>query len=73
MQSKVIIAGGGTGGHVYPALAVADELKSRGVDVSFVGSRRGLEASVVPEAGYENTWPQHANSRRHNVRPRPPR
>jgi UDP-N-acetylglucosamine--N-acetylmuramyl-(pentapeptide) pyrophosphoryl-undecaprenol N-acetylglucosamine transferase len=51
-----LVTGGGTGGHVYPALAVADELSRRGharAAVRFVGSRRGLEASAVPEAGYE--------------------
>jgi undecaprenyldiphospho-muramoylpentapeptide beta-N-acetylglucosaminyltransferase len=51
-----IVTGGGTGGHVYPALAVADELVRRGHGrggVRFVGSRRGLEASAVPDAGYE--------------------
>jgi undecaprenyldiphospho-muramoylpentapeptide beta-N-acetylglucosaminyltransferase len=50
-----LITGGGTGGHVYPALAVADELVGRGHDrasVRFVGSARGLEATAVPEAGY---------------------
>ena len=50
-----VIAGGGTGGHVYPALAVADELVRRGhprSSVRFVGSARGLEASAVPAAGY---------------------
>jgi undecaprenyldiphospho-muramoylpentapeptide beta-N-acetylglucosaminyltransferase len=50
-----LVTGGGTGGHVYPALAVADELVQRGharCSVRFVGARRGLEASAVPEAGY---------------------
>jgi undecaprenyldiphospho-muramoylpentapeptide beta-N-acetylglucosaminyltransferase len=50
-----LITGGGTGGHVYPALAVADELVRRGHDraaLRFVGSRRGLEATSVPAAGY---------------------
>jgi UDP-N-acetylglucosamine--N-acetylmuramyl-(pentapeptide) pyrophosphoryl-undecaprenol N-acetylglucosamine transferase len=42
---------GGTGGHVYPALAVATELRERGFDVEWVGTRRGLEARVVPAAG----------------------
>ena len=41
---------GGTGGHVFPALAVADELRSRGVDVTWLGTRRGLEADVIPKA-----------------------
>ena len=50
-----VITGGGTGGHVYPALALANELVSRGRardSIRFVGARRGLEARVVPEAGY---------------------
>jgi UDP-N-acetylglucosamine--N-acetylmuramyl-(pentapeptide) pyrophosphoryl-undecaprenol N-acetylglucosamine transferase len=41
---------GGTGGHVYPALAVALDLRERGFRLAWVGTRRGLEARVVPEA-----------------------
>lgn len=51
-----VITGGGTGGHVYPALAIADSLVAHGHArnaIRFVGARRGLEARVVPEAGYE--------------------
>jgi len=48
----VLIMAGGTGGHVFPALAVAEELVTRGVAVSWLGTRRGLEARVVPAAGY---------------------
>jgi UDP-N-acetylglucosamine--N-acetylmuramyl-(pentapeptide) pyrophosphoryl-undecaprenol N-acetylglucosamine transferase len=50
-----VMTGGGTGGHVYPALALADALVARGHPrdaIRFVGARRGLEARVVPEAGY---------------------
>ncbi|MFT4822367.1 MAG: UDP-N-acetylglucosamine--N-acetylmuramyl-(pentapeptide) pyrophosphoryl-undecaprenol N-acetylglucosamine transferase [Halioglobus sp.] len=47
----VLMMAGGTGGHVYPALAVAKELLSRGFRVEWVGTDRGLEARVVPEAG----------------------
>ena len=47
-----MIAGGGTGGHAIPALCVADELRARGADVEFVGSTAGIEAGIVPRAGY---------------------
>ncbi|HYN21303.1 MAG TPA: undecaprenyldiphospho-muramoylpentapeptide beta-N-acetylglucosaminyltransferase [Thermoanaerobaculia bacterium] len=46
-----LLAGGGTGGHIFPALAVAEELAKRGWRVSFVGSATGLEARLVPERG----------------------
>jgi UDP-N-acetylglucosamine--N-acetylmuramyl-(pentapeptide) pyrophosphoryl-undecaprenol N-acetylglucosamine transferase len=47
-----VVAGGGTGGHVIPGLAVARELRERGHEVVFVGTRRGMEARLVPEAGF---------------------
>lgn len=47
----VLIAAGGTGGHVFPGLAVAQELQSRGYRVAWVGTARGLEHRVVPAAG----------------------
>ncbi len=50
-QPLVLIMAGGTGGHVYPALAVALELISRGYRVEWVGTERGLEHRVVPAAG----------------------
>ncbi len=51
---KVLIAGGGTGGHVYPGIGVAEPLMSTrpGSEVVFVGGRRGLEAQVVPASGF---------------------
>jgi UDP-N-acetylglucosamine--N-acetylmuramyl-(pentapeptide) pyrophosphoryl-undecaprenol N-acetylglucosamine transferase len=51
---KLLIAGGGTGGHVFPALAIAREWMARGAEreVVFVGTERGIEAHLVPEAGF---------------------
>src|SRR5207248_2425871 len=51
---RVVIAGGGTGGHVIPALAIARELRERyAAQVVFVGTARGLENRLVPAAGFE--------------------
>src|SRR5215472_16728289 len=50
---RVIVAGGGTGGHVIPALAIAQELKARyGAEVFFIGTARGIETRLVPAAGF---------------------
>src|SRR5580698_2372929 len=50
---RVVIAGGGTGGHVVPALAIGRELRDKyGAEVLFVGTARGLETKLVPEAGF---------------------
>ena len=55
MALRVVMAAGGTGGHVYPGIAVARELTARRPDatVSFVGTARGIESSVVPREGFE--------------------
>ena len=51
---RVIIAGGGTGGHVIPALAIAQELQSRyNAEVLFIGTARGIETRLVPAAGFQ--------------------
>ncbi len=51
---RVLIAGGGTGGHVVPALAIARELRdAHAAEVRFVGTARGLETRLVPEAGFQ--------------------
>ena len=52
---KVLIAGGGTGGHLFPGIALAEEITTRkkGNEVIFVGTERGLEATVVPKLGFE--------------------
>lgn len=53
MSFHAVIMAGGTGGHIYPALAVASELKARGATISWLGTKRGLESRLVPEAGIE--------------------
>ena len=55
MAVRVVIAGGGTGGHLYPGIAVAHELRSRrpDADISFAGTARGIEARVIPREGFE--------------------
>jgi UDP-N-acetylglucosamine--N-acetylmuramyl-(pentapeptide) pyrophosphoryl-undecaprenol N-acetylglucosamine transferase len=52
---RIAFAAGGTGGHILPALSVADELRSRvrGLETLFIGTRYGLEGTLVPAAGYE--------------------
>ena len=52
---RVLIAAGGTGGHIYPGIAVAQEIRRRDANatVRFVGTQRGLESRLVPQAGFE--------------------
>ena len=52
----IMIAAGGTGGHVYPGLAVAKALEERGVRIVWMGTHNGLESRVIPEAGIEMAW-----------------
>jgi UDP-N-acetylglucosamine--N-acetylmuramyl-(pentapeptide) pyrophosphoryl-undecaprenol N-acetylglucosamine transferase len=54
---RILITGGGTGGHLFPAVAIAEEFKARfdrdNLQILFVGTRRGLEAKILPRLGYD--------------------
>lgn len=52
---KIIMTGGGTGGHIYPALAIAESLKNKYKDcqILFVGTKKGLESTLIPKYGYD--------------------
>ena len=57
MSSRpILVMAGGTGGHVYPALAVARALQERSQDVVWLGTQRGLESRIVPAAGIDIEW-----------------
>jgi len=56
MGRRIVIMAGGTGGHIFPALAVAEELRTQGWSVSWLGTKKGLEARVVPAQAIEIDW-----------------
>ncbi|CAH9019319.1 UDP-N-acetylglucosamine--N-acetylmuramyl-(pentapeptide) pyrophosphoryl-undecaprenol N-acetylglucosamine transferase [Candidatus Nitrosacidococcus sp. I8] len=53
---RILMMAGGTGGHIFPALAVANVLQSKGIEVIWLGTHRGLEAKFIPKAGYSIEW-----------------
>ena len=63
---KVILSGGGTGGHIYPALTIADQIKKLcpDADISFVGTQQGLEKDIIPRYGYPLKFIEVAGFRR---------
>ncbi|MFZ2507531.1 MAG: glycosyltransferase, partial [Steroidobacteraceae bacterium] len=56
MTRPVMIMAGGTGGHVFPALAVAGILRQNRREIVWLGTRRGIEARLVPAAGFAIDW-----------------
>lgn len=55
-MSRILIMAGGTGGHIFPALEVAHSLRADGCEISWLGSRGGMEVGLVEQAGFDGDW-----------------
>lgn len=66
---KVILACGGTGGHIYPAIAIADKIKRKNpnAEILFIGTERGMERTLIPENGYAFEWISASGFNRKNI------
>ena len=68
-QRTLMIMAGGTGGHIFPALSVAEYVRAQGWNVVWLGSRGGMESRLIPEKGYTMAWIRFSGLRRKGLLP----